>query len=123
MGGGYIIRLGGVEYDAWRSGRPFTLVDCWRELEGVAGATILSPTGRVVLANAGSMRVRGWEVPLSAGRARNYARVAREAPLRALCPECGRACAQRRASALHPPTGPDGCTIESFSLPSLRAAA
>ena len=76
---GYVLELGPVTYDGWRDGRPFTLADCWRECEGVAGARILAPTGRVVLDDAGSVTVRTVNVPRAARIARNRARVCRRA--------------------------------------------
>lgn len=57
-GPGYVIAFGPVVFDRWADGRPFTLVDAWHETYGVGQATILDATGRVVLANAGSVSVR-----------------------------------------------------------------
>jgi hypothetical protein len=54
----YMLKLGPVTYDAYRDGRPFTLVDCFREARGVGQATILTTTGRVVLRDAGSLYAR-----------------------------------------------------------------
>jgi hypothetical protein len=53
MSGCYMIQLGPVVFDCWRDGRPFTLADCWRELDGVGAARILDCRGRVVLDRAG----------------------------------------------------------------------
>lgn len=47
----YLIELGGVTYT--NNGQPFTLAECWCELDGVGGARILSLSGRVVLDRAG----------------------------------------------------------------------
>ena len=49
----YQIQLGPTVFDGWHDGRPFTLADCWRELEGVGAARILDPRGRIVLDCAG----------------------------------------------------------------------
>ena len=57
-GPGYVIEFGPVAFDRWADGRPFTLIDAWRETYGVGHATIRDATGRVVLANAGSVSVR-----------------------------------------------------------------
>lgn len=54
----YMLKLGPVTYDSYRDGRPFTLVDCFREAYGVGQATIIAPNGRVVLRDAGSLYVR-----------------------------------------------------------------
>ena len=55
---GYTFSLGPVEYAGWRTGRPFTLADCFREVRGVGQATIYRPDGTVLLANAGALSVR-----------------------------------------------------------------
>jgi len=55
---GYEIQLGPTRYDGFKDGTPFTLIDAWREVEGVGGAKIFAPTGRLVLADAGSMSAR-----------------------------------------------------------------
>lgn len=49
---GYSFTLGPVEYVGFRDGRPFTLADCWREVEGVGGARIWHGE-RLVLDRAG----------------------------------------------------------------------
>lgn len=58
IGCGYSFSIDGREYDGWRDGRPFTLPDAWRQVEGVRGATIYAPSGRVILTDAGSMSAR-----------------------------------------------------------------
>ena len=55
---GYTFALGPVHYAGWADGRPFTLVDCFREVRGVGAATIYRPSGSTVLRNAGAMSVR-----------------------------------------------------------------
>lgn len=55
---GYTFALGPVEYAAHKDGTPLTLVECWREVEGVGGATIYRPDGTVLLTNAGSLTAR-----------------------------------------------------------------
>jgi hypothetical protein len=55
---GYSFSVGPVRYAADRAGRPLTLVDCWRAVHGTGQARIYSPTGRLVLANAGALSVR-----------------------------------------------------------------
>lgn len=57
----YAIQIDHIIYDAWKDGRPFTLAECWRELEGTGHARILASASnewRVVLDNAGAMTGR-----------------------------------------------------------------
>lgn len=56
---GYRFKIDHIEYAAHRDGSPITLVEAWREVYGVARASIVAPDGRVVLANAGSLYGRG----------------------------------------------------------------
>ena len=58
----YLLRIGLIEYGCWRDGSPFSLADCWRECDGVAGATILAASGRVVLDRAGEHVGRRYRV-------------------------------------------------------------
>lgn len=61
---GYRFTIDGITYDAHRDGRPLTLPDCWRAVEGCGAyrrdwlPTIYAPNGRVVLSNAGSLTAR-----------------------------------------------------------------
>lgn len=54
---GYSFTIDGREYDRFQDGRPFTLADCWREIEGCFNAHIWQGD-RLVLRDAGSLRVR-----------------------------------------------------------------
>lgn len=74
---GYRIRLDHREFDGFRDGRPFTLPDAWRQVEGVGNAAILAPDGRLVLANAGSPTARA--AYLGTSRRRRAAAAARGA--------------------------------------------
>lgn len=65
----YELELDGRRYVGHKDGRPFTLPELWQELEGVAGARIIAPGGRVVLENAGSLSARARLV--ARARARN----------------------------------------------------
>lgn len=69
---GYTFSIDHVHYDAFKGGRPFTLLDCWRQVYGVGHAAIYSPTGRVVLRNAGAISAR-WEHINTARRRRRAA--------------------------------------------------
>lgn len=119
MSAGYSIQVGPVVYEGWRRApdtgapRPFTLAEAFHEVEGCAGARILAPTGRVVLDNAGSMTVRGYELPQRARAARSHARRLREARRSVPCPHCGARCAVIGHTGFH---GPDGCDLELFAL-------
>jgi hypothetical protein len=74
MTDGYWFTFDRSAYDGWRDGTPFTLPELWREVRGMAGVTISAPTGRVVLANAGSLAAR-WEHIHRAKRTHRNARV------------------------------------------------
>lgn len=50
----YQIKLGPVIYDAFKGGRPFTLLDAMREVHGVGQAAVLRMDGTPVVTNAGS---------------------------------------------------------------------
>ena len=69
---GYRIRAYPVEYVGTKDGRPFTLVDCLRETEGMAMCSIIAPNGRVVLEDAGSHNSR--QMTIRRARARRWAR-------------------------------------------------
>jgi hypothetical protein len=119
---GYTFEISGHHYEGWlrgpRAGEPFTLVDCWRELEGVRGATIFSPTGRVVLCNAGSMHERTAELPARAALVRRFARSTRGRGVRRHpCPFCGRTCLSRDGRGWwHAPILPGStCDVELFA--------
>jgi len=58
----YLLQVDHVTYSGFRDGRPFTLRDCWREIEGVGNARILAGDGRVVLDRAGEMIGRRYRV-------------------------------------------------------------
>lgn len=113
----YILRLDGREYEGYRNGTPFTLADAWRESRGVAGITILSATGRVVLANAGSMTVRHYTLPERARAVRQSARRARCAFAVTACPYCGNAIHRMdaRGGWWHGARHDNGCNIELFA--------
>ncbi|MEQ7008383.1 hypothetical protein ABN028_19600 [Actinopolymorpha sp. B17G11] len=76
---GYTFTLGPMHYIAHRDGTPYRLIDAWREVYGVGGATIYAPNGRVVLRNAGSLAARGNHIRSArtkpARRRRNHARI------------------------------------------------
>lgn len=110
----YIIRMDGREYTGYRDGRPFSLADAWREVKGVRNCDILAPNGRVVLANAGSMRVRTWDMPNLASATRAAAQHLRSARHIRTCPRCGVRCWRHRANGAwyHPPAG---CDLEMFT--------
>jgi hypothetical protein len=112
---GYAIEIDGKVFDAWRSGVPFTLADTWRETRGLRNCKILSPTGRVLLDNAGSSYVRNWEMPTMVRALRFHAgmlRRSRPDGIRA-CPHCGLRCYRTSNLWNHPPTG---CGIEAWHV-------
>lgn len=111
---GYIIRLDGIEYSGYRDGRPFTLADAWRETEGLRNCEILSPTGRVVLANAGSMTVRHYELPRDVRCRRQEARRLRAAGDIRTCPTCHVRCWRIGSLWHHPETS--GCSLEYWHV-------
>lgn len=55
---GYSFQVDHIEYAATKDGRPLTLLDCWRAVYGVGHARIWSPTGRLVLDDAGALSAR-----------------------------------------------------------------
>lgn len=55
---GYVIQLGPNQFDGYKNGARFTLLDAWREAYGCGGITIYAPDGRVVLRDAGSVTTR-----------------------------------------------------------------
>lgn len=57
----YSFTIDSVEYDAYKDGTPFTLADCWREVEGVRGARIWCGN-RLVVDNAGAQSGRRYEM-------------------------------------------------------------
>jgi hypothetical protein len=65
---GYWLSFDGCAFDAHRDGRPFTLVDCFREAVGCAGMTIWHED-RVVMRQAGSLYQRSL-LTTRGGRAR-----------------------------------------------------
>lgn len=119
----YIIRMDGIEYESYRDGRPFSLADAWREVQGVRHCDILAPSGRVVLANAGSMSVRTYDLPERARAARRDAANLRHARYRRNCPVCGHLCWRNdsRHAWWHPVAG---CDLEMFhdDAPTVAAA-
>lgn len=55
---GYTFTIGPMHYVSHRDGTPFTLVDAWLAVRGVAQASIWRPDGSLVLRDAGSMSRR-----------------------------------------------------------------
>lgn len=72
---GYTFAFGPQHYECFKDGTPFTLVDCLRETEGVGFARIYSPTGRLVLRDAGSRLARRIHI-LNASRDRHQRKLA-----------------------------------------------
>lgn len=110
---GYIIKVGGREYSGYRDGRPFRLVDAWSETNGLRNCQILSPTGRVVLDNAGSQQVRRDVAWVGACR-RVAAAHLREAPYIRTCPRCGVRCWRYSQTGAWWHPSMHGCDLNMF---------
>lgn len=57
----YSFSIDHVHYDRYKNGRPFTLTDCWREVEGVGNARIWCGD-RLVLDRAGEATMRRYRI-------------------------------------------------------------